>query len=212
MHRLALIVVLVAALGAAGSAPAGATAVYRAGAVEDVSFPFWCDWGYDWEERCWRDFSDRLPVGGDADKVWRAGLRFDLGPIPPGSSVLSATLELSFDRVCLAPRMASRTCPARTYTIDVHPIYGADWFHEREVEMGPYVARSSFWAGRAQRLSWDVTDQAIEWVEYGAPNDGLLLKLADSQEDYGVSGPKLPSADYSAAELRPALEVRYVSG
>jgi hypothetical protein len=37
----------------------------------DGSFPFWCDWGYDWDERCYSDFSHRLSIGGDVDKVWR---------------------------------------------------------------------------------------------------------------------------------------------
>ena len=54
-----------------------------------------------------------------------------------------------------------------------------------------------------------MTDLVIEWVEYGAPNDGLLLKLADSEEDFYVSGPKLPSSEFANAALRPALEVTY---
>jgi hypothetical protein len=60
-----------------------------------------------------------------------------------------------------------------------------------------------------QRLSWDVTDLVVEWVEYGAPNDGFLLKLADGEEDFFVSGPKVPSSEFSKAALRPALEVTY---
>src|SRR5215207_11382035 len=102
-------VVVTAAPARAQSDPA----VYRAGPSADVSLPFWCDWGYDWEERCWRDFSDRLSVGGDEDKVWRSALHFALGGIPQGSVVLDATLSLSFDGVCLAPRKTDRACPAR---------------------------------------------------------------------------------------------------
>ena len=37
--------------------------------LEDVGIPFWCDWGYDWDERCYRDDTARLPVGGVDDKV-----------------------------------------------------------------------------------------------------------------------------------------------
>jgi len=205
-----LIAIAIAALAGFLAPTAQAETVYRTAPEADVSFPFWCDWSYDWEERCWRDFSDRLPVGGDSDKVWRSALRFPLGAVPPGSTVLSATLSLSFDGICLAPRMTSRPCPTRTYTIDVHPVHNADWFHEREVDIGPMVTSASFWTGTPQRLSWDITDQVIEWVEYGAPNNGVLLKLADGEEDYGVGGPKLPSAEYSAAALRPALEVTYL--
>ncbi|MGH3082008.1 MAG: hypothetical protein ACRDNH_12890 [Gaiellaceae bacterium] len=195
------------------AAPAGAQTeaiVYRAGPSADVSLPFWCDWGYDWEERCWRDFSDRLSVGGDEDKVWRPALHFPLSAIPDGSVVFDATLSLSFDGVCLAPRKTDRPCPPRNYTIDVHPIIGGDWLREREVEIGPLVAQRRFWAGTPQRLAWDVTDLVVEWVESGAPNDGLLLKLADAEEEFHVSGPKLPSSEFANPDLRPALEVTYL--
>jgi hypothetical protein len=204
-------VCLVALVATAGPARAqdGAT-VYSTRPSADASFPFWCDWGYDWDERCYRDFSDRLSVGGDEDKVWRAALHFPLSPIPPGSVVLAATLVVSFDGVCLAPRKTERPCAARPYTIDVHPILSSDWFHERELDVGPLTARGSFWAGSPQRLSWDVTDLVIEWVEYGAPNDGLLLKLAEGEEDFSVSGPRLPSSEFANPALRPLLEVNYL--
>jgi hypothetical protein len=207
---IALYFVLVAVVATAGSAHAetGAT-VYRAAPAADVSLPFWCDWGYDWEERCWRDFSDRLSVGGDDDKVWRSALRFPLDAIPRGSAVVAATLLLSFDGVCLAPRKTERPCPMRSYTIGVHPVLSRDWLHEREVDIGPLAAQGTFWAGTPQRLSWEVTDLVIEWVEHGMRNDGLLLKLADGEEDFFVSGPKLPSSEFANAELRPTLEVTY---
>jgi hypothetical protein len=210
VNRIALL--LVALLASAGPALAESDPiVYRAAPSADVSLPFWCDWGYDWDERCYRDFSDRLSVGGDADKVWRSALRFPLSGIPRGSVVLEATLLVSFDGICVGPRKTNRPCPARSFTVDVHPILGSDWFHEREVEVGPLVAQSSFWAGMApQRLRWDVTDAAIAWAEGGAENDGLLLKLADGEEDFFVSGPKLPSSEFATTELRPALEVTYL--
>lgn len=209
MKSVALaLIILVTTVGPAGAA--SDERIYRAAPSDDVSLPFWCDWGYDWDERCWRDFSDRLSVGGDVDKVWRSALRFPLGPIPRGSVVLSATLLLSFDGVCLAPRKTERPCPARSYTIAVHPIFSQDWLREREVDIGPVVAQGSFWAETPQRLSWDVTDLVIEWVEYGVPNDGLLLKLAEGEEDFFVSGPKLPSSEFANAALRPALEVTYL--
>jgi hypothetical protein len=204
-------VCLVAFVATVGPARAhdGAT-VYSTRPSADVSLPFWCDWGYDWDERCYRDFSERLSVGGDDDKVWRAALHFPLSAVPPGSVVLAATLFLSFDGVCLAPRKTERPCAARPYTIDVHPIFSFDWFHEREVDIGPLAARGSFWAGTSQRLSWDVTELVIEWVEYGAPNHGLLLKLAEGEEDFFVSGPRLASVEFANPALRPLLEVTYL--
>jgi len=210
MKRVALF--LVALLAAAGPARAEShPIVYRTAPSADVSLPFWCDWGYDWDERCYRDFSDRLSVGGEADKVWRSALRVPLSAIPRGSVVLAATLLLSFDGVCIGPQKTNRPCPARSYTIDVHPILSRDWFHERELDFGPLVAQGSFSAGVApQRLEWDVTDVVIAWVERGADNDGLLLKLADGEEDFFISGPKLPSSEFAKTALRPALEVTYL--
>jgi len=153
----------------------------------------------------------QLSVGGDEDKVWRSALHFPLASIPRGSVVLSAALYLSVDGVCLGPRSTEVACPARAYTVDVHPIFGADWFHEREVDIGPLVSQGSFWAHTPQRLAFDLTDQVIEWVEYGAPNDGLLLKLAEGEEEYVVGGPRLPSSEFANPALRPMLEVSWMS-
>jgi TGF-beta propeptide len=209
MKLIASSVVVALVLACPVAAPAGPI-VYRATPSADVSLPFWCDWGYDWDERCYRDFSDRLSIGGDADKVWRAALRFPLSGIPYGSVVDSATLSLSFDGVCLAPRKTEQPCRARLYTIDVHPVLSRDWFREREVDFGPLADQASLWAGAPQRVSWDVTSLVADWVQHGAPNHGLLLKLAEGEEDFLVSGPRLPSAEFANAELRPLLEVTYM--
>jgi len=212
VKQIGLVLIAFAFALAAGSARAGnETHVLRASPSADASLPFWCDWSYDWDERCYQDFSDRLSIGGDVDKVWRSALHFPLASIPRGSVVLSAALYLSVDGVCLGPRSTEVACPARAYTVDVHPIFGADWFHEREVDIGPLVSQGSFWAHTPQRLAFDLTDQVIEWVEYGAPNDGLLLKLAEGEEEYVVGGPRLPSSEFANPALRPMLEVSWMS-
>jgi hypothetical protein len=178
--------------------------------VEDVSFPFWCDWSYDWEARCWWEDGERLPVGGDEDKVWRAGLRFSLASVPPGSTILDASLTVRHDGVCLGPRKTTRTCRARRYTIDLHPIFTASWFSEREVEIGPAVSRATLpLATRSEWLSWDLTDLVQTWLA-GEPNHGVLLKLADGEEDYDVGGPALPSSSFARASERPALDLVYL--
>jgi hypothetical protein len=210
VSRIAAILVLLVAAFAPAAAAQPASLVYRAAAEADVSLPFWCDWGYDWDERCYRDSSDRLSVGGESDKVWRSALRFPLDAIPTGSTVDAATLSLSFDGVCLGPRKTELPCPARVYTLDVHPVLSEDWFDERELDFGPLAEQASLWAGAPQQVSWDVTNLAIDWVEGGVPNHGLLLKLADGEEDFSVSGPKLPSAEFANHELRPVLEVVYM--
>jgi hypothetical protein len=213
-NRARLVFLLLAAMLAvpcAAGARTGATAVaITLRPVEDVSFPFWCDWSYDWEARCWWENGNRLPVGGDEDKVWRAGLRFSLASVPPGATILDASLTLRHDAVCVAPRKTTVACPARRYTIDLHPIFTAAWFSEREVEIGPLVARAVLpLATRPEWLSWDVTGLVEAWVA-GEPNHGLVLKLTDGEEDYGVSGPAFPSSSFAAAASRPALDVMYL--
>ena len=177
---------------------------------QDVSFPFWCSWGYDWEERCWWDDGDRRPVGGDEDKVWRAGLRFSLASIPAGAEIFTAMLRVRHDAVCLGPRKTTRRCARREYAVDLHPIFTASWFSEREVEIGPAHSRADLsLATESQWLAWDVTDLVTAWAS-GEPNNGVLLKLGDEHEDFGVGGPAVPSATFANPAVRPALEVLYL--
>ncbi len=196
-----------------GGAPALAETAPVAVALrpaEDVSFPFWCDWSYDWEARCWWENGDRLPVGGDSDKVWRAGLRFSLASVPPGSTVLDASLTVRHDAVCLGPRKTTRACRPRRYTIDLHPIFTTSWFSEREVEIGPLVSQAVLpLATRAEWLSWDVTALVESWLA-GEPNHGLLVKLADYEEDFDVGGPAIPSSTFAHPGARPVLELVYL--
>jgi hypothetical protein len=210
MRRIALILVALTALAGAVEARA-ARVVYTVAPEADVSLPFWCDWSYDWEERCYRDFSDRLSVGGDEDKVWRSALRFPLGGVPPGSVVDSATLSLWFDGVCLAPRKTEQPCPLPRYTLDVHPILGPDWFREREVDTGPPADQATLSTAAPRRVSWDVTGLVADWVQNDVPNNGLLLKLAEGEERFLASGPKFPSSEFADPGLRPLLEVTYLA-
>ena len=207
------IVVLVAALVLCGSAQAIDVHVVTLSPVQDMSLPFWCDWGYDWDERCYRDDSDRLGVGGVDDKVWRAAVRFSLGVLPPQASVITAELSLWYDRTCVAPRRRTRSCDGRGFDLDAHPIFSPDWLHEREVELGPAVAAAPLGANAApQWLVWDLTDVVADWQSGGMANDGVLLELADGQEGYDTSGPAFPSSTFADAGLRPRLAVWYVVG
>jgi hypothetical protein len=208
-----LVFLLVAALAALALGPpaaaSGATTVALA-PVADVSFPFACSWGYDWEERCWRDDSPRLPIGGDTDKVWRVALRFSFASIPEGSSIATARLEVFYDRVCIASYDRSVPCDGRPFTIDVHAILSRDWFDEREPEFDPHVlARHALPFGAGARwMSWDLTQTAEDWAYGIAANHGLLLKVADGEE-WSETGPKPPSSGFANAALRPRLVVTY---
>jgi hypothetical protein len=203
-----LFVVLVLALALAGGARAAELRVSTFAPVEDLSLPFWCDWSYDWEARCYQDDSDRLGVGGVRDSVRRAALRFSLGALPPGAIVVTAEVALWYDGTCVAPRRTVRRCDGRGFELDVHPIFTAHWLAEREVEIGPTVAVAELDAfAPAGLLVWDVSDLVSDWHSGGLPNDGLLLKLADGEEDLDSSGPAFPSSAYLDAGLRPRLTV-----
>lgn len=191
-------------------AGAGTIAVQPAA---DMGLPFWCDWGYDWEERCYADDGPRIPVGGVDDKVWRVGLRFPLRQVPAAATITSARLRLLHDGTCVAPRLATVTCEGGSFWLDAHRIVGADWFDEREVELDERLAGSAvlFDSAATSALSFDVTGLVRLWHERLAPNNGLLLKLTEWQEGYEVGGPAFPSASFPDPAVRPRLVVTYTS-
>jgi hypothetical protein len=207
-----LLLIVLAALVFAGAAHAADLRVATIAPADDVSFPFFCDWGYDWHERCYRLDGVRLGVGGgEPDKVWRTALRFSTAAIPAGATVVTAALSLWYDGTCVAPRKESRPCDERGFDFGLHPIFTPCWYSEREVEYGPQVGFASLGAfARSQWVVWDVTDLVADWASGGLANDGLLVKLGDGQEDVAVSGPLFPSSRYAVAALRPKLTVWYV--
>jgi hypothetical protein len=201
-----LLLVFALALLLVGAARAADVQVATLSPVEDLSLPFWCDWSYDWEARCYRDDSDRLGVGGVHDSVRRAALRFPLGALPPGAVVVTAELSLWYDGTCVAPRRTLRRCDGRGFELDAHPIFTPRWLAEREVELGPTVAVAELEPfAPPGRLVWDVTDLVADWQSGGLPNDGVLIKLADGEESLDSSGPSFPSSSYPNADLRPRL-------
>ena len=127
----------------AGSARAGNVHVLRTPPSADGSFPFWCDWGYDWDERCYRDDTARLPVGGVADKVWRGAVRFSLDVLPGGARVTSARLGLYFDGACVALRRKAGPCAKVEYTVDAYAVLSPSWTKEREVDFDPVATAST---------------------------------------------------------------------
>jgi len=174
--------------------------------VDDVSLPFLCSWGYDWQERCYRDDFERLELGGAGDKVWRSALRFSLDGLPPGGAVVTAELQLRYDGMCTAPSRRAVPCDGRGFTVEARPISTSDWYARREVAFGPSAA----WAeiapgGGSEWLAWDLTDTVVDWAGGGFENDGVLLKLADEQEDVAVGGPALPSSSDAEPAVRPRL-------
>jgi hypothetical protein len=210
MRRLALLVALVAA-GALGSTPAASATTLSIPASADVGFPFWCDWRYDWESRCFRDDGPRLPIGGVDDKVWRAGLRFSLAAIPATATITSAEVRVYHDGTCVAPRRRAAPCIPPGAVVDAHRILSHSWFDEREPELDERVLWTDvvFAPSEPQWLVWPVTELARAWHGGLLPNNGVLLKLQDGDEDYGVPGPYGPSSTYPDSTLRPRLVVTY---
>jgi TGF-beta propeptide len=204
------LVVLVAAF-ALSLAQGAAAATVTIEPSADTGLPFWCDWGYDWEERCYADHGRRLPVGGVDDKVWRSALRFPLSRVPEGASITSAELRLRHDGTCVAPRLRSVACEAGSYWLDAHRILTADWFDEREPELDERVAARAILsdASAYQVLSFDLTGLVRDWHRRLVRNDGVLIQLTDWQEGYGVSGPYIPSSSFADVSLRPVLVVAY---
>ncbi len=205
--RALLLSIALAALWFGGVARA---AVVSTPAEADVGLPFWCDWSYDWEARCYRDDGPRLPIGGVDDKVWRAALRFPLGSVPSGAAISSAEVSIYHDGTCVAPRLVAVPCAAG-YVVDAHRILSPTWSREREPDFDERVVATAvvIAAGTPQWLTWDVTALVRAWHRSATPNNGLLLKLQDGDEVYGSSGPYGPSASFPDVALRPRLVVHY---
>ena len=206
MRPLLLILTLMA-LGSGGAVRAANVSIPP---DADAGLPFWCDWSYDWEARCYRDDGPRLPIGGVDDKVWRAALRFPLARVPAGAAIGSAALSVYYDGTCVAPRLSAVPCSVG-YVLDAHRILSSSWFREREPDVDERVAGTAVVLSPTtpQWLSWDVTALVRSWHRGVAPNNGVLLKLQDGDEDYGVSGPYGPSGSFPEIALRPRLVVHY---
>jgi hypothetical protein len=207
--RALVAAILFSALCVAGGARA---AVVSIPPESDVGLPFWCDWSYDWEARCYRDDGPRLPIGGVDDKVWRAALRFPLASVPARAAISSAELSIYQDGTCVAPRLTAVPC-AVGYVVDAHRILSPPWSREREPAFDERVlATDVVLAPEApQWLEWDVTALVRAWQQGTAANNGVLLKLQDGDEAYGSSGPYGPSAASPNVALRPRLVVHYAS-
>ena len=204
---------LLAALTCVGAARASEVRVTTLSPLEDVSLPFFCDWGYDWDERCYRDDSARLWLGGEPGKVWRSALRFALGSIPAGAPVVTAELSLWYDGTCVGARKATRPCDGRGFDVEAHRILTARWFCEREVEIDSVAYHSGLPPAAApQWLTIEVSDLVADWHDNDVPNNGLLLKLGDDEEASGLPGPAFPSSAYPDPALRPRLVVWWLAG
>ena len=133
-----------------------------------------------------------------------------LDELPAGAGVTSARLELYFDGPCVAPRRKVGPCPNGAYTVDAHAILNPSWTNEREVDFDPVAtASTTVSTDVAAWTFWDLTGLVSDWAAGAASNRGILLKLAEEEEAFGVSGPYFPSGSFGATALRPRLVVSY---
>lgn len=59
--------------------------------------------------------------------------------------------------------------------------------------------------------SWDLTPLVSDWASGTVPNRGLLLELAEEEENFGTSGPYFSSSTFASITLRPRLVISYVT-
>lgn len=76
------------------------------------------------------------------------------------------------------------------------------------------TAELSLWYDKTcvapRRTSRPCCDLVAEWQSGGSPNNGVLLKLADGEEDFDSGGPYFPSSSYATPELHPRLTIWYL--
>jgi hypothetical protein len=151
------------------------------------------------------------PPGGVDDKVWRGAVRFSLDTLPGGARVTSAGVELYFDGACVAPRRKVGPCAKVEYAVDAHAVLSPSLTKEREVDFDPVATASTTVSTTDARWSsLDLTGLVSDWATGVVPNRSVLLKLAEEEEDFSVSGPYFPSASFGTAALRPRLVASYI--
>jgi hypothetical protein len=165
-------------------APAAGSSLVRA-PVEDVGLPFWCDWGYDWNERCFRDDTARLPVGGVVDKVWRAALGFSLEGMPARAAI-RAPAWIYFDGAYAAQGRRVGPCLAGAYTLDAYAIRSESWTKEREVDLGPVATASTRVPTTSAAWSpWNLSSLVSDWASEACRTAGCCSSVPRTRRTTG---------------------------
>jgi RHS repeat-associated protein len=173
--------------------------------TQDASFPMGCN--------CAPWLNDRLFIGTDAGGAWRAGLTFDISPIPAGIAVTSAQLSLYDDGHCISVTGVNG-CSGNSHAIEAHRMT-SPWTTSTassQIQFDP-TPLSTVTATDGQVLgwlSWPVTTTVQNWLSGAQPNYGLLMKQAT--EPLSNSGIVPPGRTYAAESiLQPNLQVTYTS-
>lgn len=210
MRFVVLLVALVAALAFSPAARADAWTVELA-AADDVTLPFGCLWGYDFDTWCHPVGGPRLLVGSVDDKIWRALLRFDVASLAR-APVDYAVLWLWFDGTCLNSRGLVDDCPARSWELYAQAVIDPARLRPRDPVPGAAEAFADLELGDGpQWVAFDVTSLVRRW-HAGDGNHGLLVRAGEADESSSEGGPRFAATEEALPSLRPRLEVSVVPG
>lgn len=115
---------------------------------------------------------------------------------------LAACLALA--GLLLLPQSAGATATSAFFPVE---------FAERELVFDEVATAALTLSSAAvpQWLRFDVTELVRAWQDGAAPNHGVLVKLAQEQEEYDSSGPYLPASSFSDPGMWPRLVVTHSS-
>ena len=170
---------------------------------------------YQWKQNWNHGAHVNLVVAHGFDDVSHSLLRFNLGTVPAGARVMSASLELY-----------SNTNSWGSTTIDVHRLSmdweegdesggtgpGANWT-ERQTGVAwgsaggdyePGAAAGAVTPGGLGWVTWDVTDLVNDWVSGRSPNYGFLLAPTENYK-----GAEFDSSDATDPTTHPRLTITY---
>jgi RHS repeat-associated protein len=172
--------------------------------VEDANFPTLANY---------LPFVDqRLFMGGDANYIWRAALRFDLSAVP-ATTITDARLGLYWDGWCMTAQTSF--CGGVDHVLEAHRATTA-WSTastSSQLTFDPAVAGSYTWqfsVSGNRWMTWPLTGLVGSWLDGSQPNYGLVI--ARNPQMLNTSGPVPPGWRFTGdPTLRPKLEITYVS-
>ena len=155
-------------------------------------------------ERCYWDDGLRLP--GRRRRRQGLALRASLRPGEPSRGTRPSrarALRLFHDGTCVrSVSDGDRRATSASYEIDAHRIWTSRWASEREVVIDGRISATAWLdpATRARRARLEPDRARARSGTAGPASNGVLLKLADGEEDFGTSGPYFPSELVSAGQ------------
>jgi hypothetical protein len=140
-----------------------------------------------------------LKAGYDGASNWVSGLAVNLSAIPAGSSIVSATLQLTEAGCLTGTSCASSAVNVYQAGDDVTTAAsGADLAADEAANPMTAIAP-------ATQGSWDLTAIVSEWMAGDSPNHGLVIA-----SPAGTSGISYYSASATPASDQPQLTIGYI--